>query len=47
MGGANPAPQTFLDRCEQGKRRHRKRRGGGWNSLDNGWIPSEHSKLER
>ena len=30
MGGGDPAPQTFLDRCEQGERRYRKRRGGGW-----------------
>ena len=30
MGVGDPTPQTFLDRCEQGKRRYRKRGGGGW-----------------
>ena len=30
MGVGGPAPLTFLDRCEQGERRYRKRRGGGW-----------------
>ena len=28
--GGDPAPQTFLYRCEQSERRYRKRRGGGW-----------------
>ena len=28
MGGGDPTPQTFLDRCEQGERKYRKRRGG-------------------
>ena len=27
--GGDPAPQTFLDRCEKRERRYRKRRGGG------------------
>ena len=29
-GGGDASPQTFVDRCKQGERRYRKRRGGGW-----------------
>ena len=40
MGGGDPAPQTFLDRCEQGERRYRKRRGGGWDPRALAWDVS-------
>ena len=43
IGGGDPAPQTFLDRCEQGERRYRKHRVGEWDPEPFGmghiWFP--------